>query len=48
MTEQPQDNAPETAQQPTTDEPVEPQQQPAGGGTDDGEPVQGEGSPDSY
>jgi hypothetical protein len=27
---------------------VEPQAQPAAGGTDDGEPAQGEGAPDSW
>jgi hypothetical protein len=30
------------------DEVVEPQAQPAAGGTDDGEPAQGEGAPDSW
>ena len=34
--------------EPASDDVVEPQEQPAAGGTDDGEPAQGEGAPDSW
>lgn len=43
MSEQPQ-----TENHPTTDEPLDPAEQPAAGGTAHGEPVQGEGAPDSH
>lgn len=33
---------------PTTDEPLVPAEQPAAGGTDDGEAAQGDGAPDSH
>ena len=39
---------PPEPQDPVSDEVVEPQDQPAAGGTDDGEPAQGEGAPDSW
>ena len=39
---------PGTENRPTTDEPLDPLDQPAAGGTDDGEPAQGEGAEDSY
>ncbi len=48
MTEQPQDPSTERQQQPVTDEVIDPRDQPAAGGTDDGEPAQGEGAPDSW
>ncbi len=48
MTEQPQDPSTESAQQPATDEVIDPHEQPAAGGSDDGEPAQGEGAPDSW
>jgi hypothetical protein len=44
MSEQPQ----ESQQTSDEDEVVDPQAQPAAGGTDDGEPAQGEGAPDSW
>ena len=43
MSEQPQ-----TENRPMTDEPGDPAAQPAAGGTDGGEPAQGEGVPDSH
>lgn len=46
MSEQPQDPSTGTEQAP--DEVLDPTDQPAAGGTDDGEPAQGEGAPDSY
>lgn len=39
---------PPEPQVPENDEVVEPQDQPAAGGTDDGEPAQGEGAADSW
>jgi hypothetical protein len=39
---------PHTENRPTTDEPLEPTEQPAAGGTDDAEPAQGEGAPNSH
>jgi hypothetical protein len=48
VTEQPQDPSTETAQQPVTDEALDPRDQPAAGGADDSEPAQGEGAPDSW
>jgi hypothetical protein len=43
MSEQPQ-----TENQPTTDEPVDPTEQPAAGGSASGEAAQGDGVPDSH
>jgi hypothetical protein len=48
VTEQPQDPSTEAAQKPVTDEALDPRDQPAAGGADDGEPAQGEGAPDSW
>ena len=39
---------PATENVPTTDEPVDPDQQPVAGGSDDSEPAQGDGAEDSY
>ena len=39
---------PHTQNRPVTDEPVDPREQPAAGGTADGEAVQGDGAPDSH
>ena len=53
MSEQPQDLSSDTGQAgagqaPASDDVVDPKEQPAAGGTDDGEPAQGEGAPDSW
>lgn len=48
MTEQPHDPPTGDAQEPATDDVIDPHDQPAAGGTNDGEPAQGEGAPDSY
>ncbi len=47
MTEQPQGPSNESAQQPATDEVIDAHEQSTAGGTDDGEPAQGEGAPNS-
>ena len=39
---------PHTENRPATDEPLDPADQPAAGGTDDTEPAQGEGAPNSH
>jgi hypothetical protein len=39
---------PATENRPVTDQPLEPQDQPAAGGTDSGEAAQGDGAPDSH
>ena len=39
---------PVTEDRPVTDEPLDPQDQPAAGGTDTGEAAQGDGAPDSH
>ena len=39
---------PATETTPVTDEPLDPQDQPAAGGSDEGEAAQGDGLPDSH
>ncbi len=39
---------PGTENPPTTDEPLDPAEQPVAGGSDDGEAAQGDGAEDSY
>jgi hypothetical protein len=39
---------PHIENRPESDQPLDPAQQPAAGGTDDGEPAQGDGAPDSH
>jgi hypothetical protein len=39
---------PHTENHPTTDEPLDPAEQPAAGGTDEREAAQGDGAPDSH
>ena len=39
---------PATENVPTTDEPLDPLEQPAAGGNDEGEAAQGDGAPDSH
>ena len=39
---------PHTENPPATDEPLDPHEQPAAGGTSDGEAAQGDGAPNSH
>ncbi len=39
---------PATESSPSTDEPLDPHDQPVAGGADDGEAAQGDGAPDSH